>query len=152
MPLIFKFILVLLLSTSSFAIDKIYFLPKEAIQAQEHILRLIKNSNKKIDIAMYNLSYKKFHKALQKASKRDIDITLIYDKSKLKFNKKIKLIKTKRKQHIKLAIIDNKFAIYGSANWKKESFGENYEIINITNDKKKVKRFIKILKELKEKN
>ncbi len=151
MSLIFNFFLVLFLSTSSFCFDKIYFLPKEASEVKAHIEKLIKNSNHKIDIAMYNFSYKRFHKALKKASKDGVDINIIYGKSKLKFYKKIKLIQTKRKQHIKLAIIDDKFAIYGSANWTKESFGENYEIINITDDKQKIKKFIKIFKELKQK-
>ncbi|MCK5110244.1 MAG: DUF1669 domain-containing protein [Arcobacteraceae bacterium] len=139
-------------STSVYAKDEIYFLPKDSQIVKERILKIINNADKKIDIAMYNFSYKKFHKALKKASKKSVDVTIIYGKSKLKFYKKLKLIQTKRKQHIKLAIIDNKFAIFGSANWTKESFEDNYEIINITDDKQKVKEFIKIFKELKEEN
>ncbi len=142
---------VFITSTSIYAKDKIYFLPKDASIAKKDIVKLIDGSNKTIDVAMYNFSYKKFHKALKKASKRSVEVTIIYSKSKLKFYKKLELIQTKRKQHIKLAIIDDKFAIFGSANWKNESFGENYEIINITDDKKKVKEFIKIFKELKQK-
>ncbi len=144
------FFLLILLTTSSIALDKIYFLPKEVDEAKNKILKLINNANHTIDIAMYSLDYKKFYKALKKASKNGIDITIINGKSKLKFYKKIRLIQTKRKQHIKLAIIDNKYAIFGSANWKKESFGENYEILNITDEKKKVNRFIEIFKELKQ--
>ncbi len=147
----FKLIFIVFLNISSFALDEIYFLPKDANTAKEHIIKLIENADKNIDIAMYNFSYKKFAKALKKASKNGVDVTIIYGKSKLKFHKKIKLIKTKRKQHIKLAIIDDKFVIYGSANWKKESFGENYEIVNIIDDKQKVNKFVKIFKELKQK-
>ncbi len=139
-------------STSVYAKDEIYFLPKDSQIVKEHILKIINNADKKIDIAMYNFSYKKFHKALKKASKKNVDVTIIYGKSKLKFYKKLKLIQTKRKQHIKLAIIDDKIVIFGSANWTKESFEDNYEIINITDDKQKVKEFIKIFKELKEEN
>lgn len=152
MSLIFKILLLLTISIQSFALDKIYFLPKDVKDAKEHILKLIDSAENKIDIAMYNLNYKKFHKALKKASKDGVEVTVIYSKSKLKFYKKIKLIQTKRKQHIKLAIIDNKYVIFGSANWKKESFGETYEIINIIDDKNKVKQFIDIFKELKEEN
>ena len=148
----FLLLFMLSLSTSLYAKDKIYFLPKESKEAKKDIIKLIEKSNKKIDIAMYNFSYKKFYKALKKASKSGVDVTLIYGKSKLKLDKSFKLIETKKKQHIKLAIIDNQYVIFGSANWKKESFGENYEIINITDDKKKVKRFIEIFKELKEEN
>ena len=100
---------------------------------------------------MYNFTYTKFNNILNKVIKNGVKITLINMKSKLKLNKKIKLIKSKRKLHIKLAIIDNKFAIFGSANWKKKSFSENYEIINITDDKLKLKRFIEIFEELKQK-
>jgi len=142
----------ILISSSLYGKDKIYFLPNEADIAKEDIVKLLKNADTSIDIAMYNFTYKKFNKAIKKAIKNDVKVTIIYNKTKLKFDKKIELIKTKRKQHIKLAIIDDKYAIYGSANWKKESFGENYEIINITDDKKRVKKFIEIYKKLKEEN
>ncbi len=140
----------LIFITSSLALDEIYFLPRDASVAKKHIVSLLENADKKIDIAMYNFSYKKFNKVLKKVSKDGIDVTIIYGKSKLNFYKKIKLIDTKRKQHIKLAIIDDKIAIFGSANWTKESFNENYEIISITNDKRKIREFVKIFKELKE--
>jgi phosphatidylserine/phosphatidylglycerophosphate/cardiolipin synthase-like enzyme len=152
MTLIFKAILLLSFSLYSFALDEIYFLPKQSDKAKDKIVSLIENANNKIDIAMYNFTYKKFYKALKKALKNDVDITLIYTKSKLKFSKKIKLIKTKRKQHIKLAIIDDKYVIFGSANWKKEAFGKNYEVINITDNRDKVKKFMRIFKELKKEN
>jgi phosphatidylserine/phosphatidylglycerophosphate/cardiolipin synthase-like enzyme len=126
-------------------------MPDDSHKAKKHIVRLLENANDKIDIAMYNFTYKKFNKAINKALKNGVKVTIVYNKTKLKFHKKINLIKTKRKQHIKLAIIDDKFVIYGSANWKKESFGENYEIVNITNDKKRVKKFIKVYKQLKQK-
>jgi len=142
------FLLLALFLTTVNALDKIYFLPKEANTAEKHIIKLIQNANKRIDIAMYNLSYKKFVKELKKISKKDVTVTIINGKSETKFYKKIKLIQSKIKQHIKLAIIDNKYVIYGSANWKKESFDGNYEIINITDDKNRVKQFDKIFKEL----
>ncbi len=147
-----KLLLIAILSIYSFGLDEIYFLPKEANKAKEDIATILENANSSVDIAMYNFTYKKFAKILKKISKKDVDVTIIYGKSKLKFYKKINLIKTKRKQHIKLAIIDDKFAIYGSANWKKESFGKNYEIINITDDKNKIKRFKEIFEEIKREN
>jgi len=148
-----KLLLILLLSVYLFGFDKVYFLPNESKKAQNKIVKLLRNANSTIDIAMYNFTYKKFNKAIQKAIKNGAVVTIIYNKTKLKFNKKIKLIQSKRKQHIKLAIIDNKYVIYGSANWKKESFGKNYEIINITDEKHRVKKFVKIYKRLlKEEN
>ncbi len=147
-----KLILICLLVVASFSFDKIYFLPDESKEAQKEILYLIKNATSNIDIVMYNIEYKKFAKALKKASKNGVEVSIIYEKSKLKFHKKINLLKTKRKLHIKLAIIDKKFAIYGSANWKKESFEENYEIINITDDKDKIKKFQQIVEQIKREN
>ncbi len=144
-----KLILLLsLLTISLFAKETIYFMPQDANKAEEKIIRLLENANNTIDIAMYNFTYKKFYKAIQKAIKNDVKVTIIYSKTKLKFSKKINHIKSKRKQHIKLAIIDNKYIIYGSANWKKESFGNNYEIISISNNKKKVQKFVSIYKQL----
>jgi phosphatidylserine/phosphatidylglycerophosphate/cardiolipin synthase-like enzyme len=146
-----KILLIYILSFNLYALDKIYFLPKQSEEVKIDIIYLLNNSKKTIDIAMYNFTYDRFNNALNKAIKNGVHITLINMKLKLKLNKKIKLIKSKRKLHIKLAIIDNKFVIYGSANWKKKSFNENYEIINITDDKLKLKRFIGIFRELKEK-
>jgi phosphatidylserine/phosphatidylglycerophosphate/cardiolipin synthase-like enzyme len=134
-------------------------LPDDSQKAQEHILDLINNANKNIKVAIYSFTYKKFAKALKKASKKGVDVTVIYFKTKkdffekLNFHKRIKLIKSKRKLHIKLAIIDDKYLIFGSANWKKESFGQNYEIVNIIDDKQQIDKFIDIFEKLKkEKN
>ena len=147
-----KLFLVLALAVSSVALDRIYFLPKEAKEVKSEIIDLIENAKKSIDVVVYSFDDKKLVKALKKAAKDDIEVTVIYGKSKLKFHKKINQITTKRKQHIKLAIIDKSIAIYGSANWKKEAFGENYEIINITDDKSRVQRFNEIIKEIKKEN
>lgn len=147
-----KLVLFLLLCSVALGYDKLYFLPDDSKKAQKEILELLQNAQSNIDIVMYNINYKKFAKALKKASKDGVDVSIVYEKSKLKFYKNIKLLQTKRKLHIKLAIIDNKFAIYGSANWKKESFEENYEIINITDEKDKIKRFQQIVEQIKREN
>lgn len=149
--LIFRNIfLVIALSLTLLGFDKIYFLPDDAKKAKNDIIELIENADEKIDIAMYNISYKKFVKALKKADKKGVKVTVIYDKSDLKLPEEFRLIKPKRKQHIKLAIIDGKVAVYGSSNWTKKSFGKNYELINITNDKERVEKFMRIIENLKE--
>lgn len=140
---------ILFLAVSLYSYDKIYFLPDDAKKAKNDIISLINDAKKKIDIAMYNYSYKKFDKALKKVAKKGVTITLIYGKTDLKLSKDFVVIKPKRKQHIKLAIIDDKMAIYGSSNWTKKSFKENYELINITNDKERVEKFIRIIENLK---
>ncbi len=147
-----KFLLLCFFSFSLFAYDTIYFLPDQAKEAKKQMISLLEEARESIDVAVYSIDEKDFTKALKKASKNGAKVTVISEKSKLKFYKKIELIKTKRKQHIKLAIIDSKIAIFGSANWKKESFKENYEIINITDDVEKVKRFIEIIDQIKKEN
>ena len=147
-----KLLFICLFVVASFSFDKIYFLPDESSQVQKQIIDLIENATQSIDVVMYNIDYKKFEKALEKASKNGVDVSIVYEKSKLKFHKNINLTQTKRKLHIKLAIIDKKFAIYGSANWKKESFEKNYEIINITDDKEKLEKFQQIVEKIKREN
>jgi phosphatidylserine/phosphatidylglycerophosphate/cardiolipin synthase-like enzyme len=135
--------------TILFSFDKLYFLPKDKKEVKANIIKLLQNSKNSVDIAMYNFTYNKFLKALKKANKNGSKITLIYDKTNLKFPEKFSLYKSKRKLHTKLAIIDSKYVIFGSANWKKESFSQNYEIIHITDEKEVVKKFIAIFHKIK---
>ena len=98
---------------------------------------------------MYNINYKKIIKALNKASKNGVNINIFYEKKKGKFHKNIKFFKTKAKLHTKIAIFDKTIVYFGSANWKKKSFKENYEVINITNEKDKVNKFNNFFTKLK---
>lgn len=136
----------LIFSLSLFAKEYVYFLPDESKDAKKHIESLISNSKTSIDIAMYNLDYKKFIKLLSKAKENGVDVNIVYDKgAKLKkFNAK----KLEKKLHTKLAIFDKKFVMFGSANWTKKSFNENYEIIYISDDKNLVEKFNQFFKGL----
>lgn len=148
------FILFILLSfTLLNAKSEIYFLPNEAENIKDEIVDLIDKSQKTIDIAMYNFSYKKFIKALEKASKRGVSINLYLDKSKFKKSTEInKFIEKngikykilRKKNHLKLAMFDKTTAVFGSSNWKKESFSENLEIIYLTNKKSDLKKIKEI--------
>jgi len=133
-----------------FSYDNLYFLPKDKKIVKAEVIKLINNSNNTIDIAMYNINYEKFIKLLNKASKRGVKINIFYEKKNGKFHKNINLHKLKTKLHTKIAIFDKKVIYFGSANWKKKSFKENYEVINITNDKNKVEQFNKFFTQLKE--
>jgi len=135
-----------------FSFDKLYFLPDDKKQVKAEVIKLINNSNNTIDIAMYNINYKKLIKALNKASKNGVKINIFYEKKEGNFHKKIKFFKTRSKLHTKIAIFDKKIVYYGSANWKKKSFKENYEVINITNEKQKVEKFNNFFIKLKENN
>ena len=90
---------------------------------------------------MYNFKYKKFVKALKNAAKRGVKVKIYYYKKKVEFNKKIQIIKIKKKLHTKIAIFDKKKVVFGSLNWTKDSFVNNYEVMYITDKKEIVKEF-----------
>lgn len=153
-------VLFLFFNSTLYAKDEIYFFPKDSKIVEEKLINYIKESKDSIDIAMYNLSYKKLLKELKKASKRGIFINLYLDKAKLKKSSKINKfleetgIKYKildKKNHLKLAMFDKKIAILGSLNWTKESFEENYEVIYITKNKDELKQIKNIFNELESK-
>lgn len=136
---IFLFLLVCLINLN--AKSEFFFLPKDAETAKDKIVSLIEKSKKSINIAMYNFSYKKFLKELEKASKNGVKVTLYLDKEKLKKNDKVHKFLDKsgikykilpNKNHIKLALFDDKVAVFGSLNYTKESFEKNFELLYLT--------------------
>ncbi|WP_373035083.1 phospholipase D-like domain-containing protein [Sulfurimonas sp.] len=142
-----KFFLILILSINIHALEKIYFLPEDAKKTKKHIEKLIEDSKVSIDIAMYNFGYKKFAKLLDKAHARGVKVKIFYDKKDVYFN----AIETKtvdKKLHTKIAIFDKKTVVFGSANWTKKSFKENYEVIYVTDNKKILSEFNNFFNEL----
>ncbi len=150
---------ILFLVVISHAKDYTYFLPADSKELKSHIERLIKESKSDIDIAMYNFSYNRFAKLLNKAAKRDVDVNVIFDKKKIGYDKssEYSYLKKKgincfiadKKMHLKIALFDEKIAILGSLNWTKASFEDNYEIVHITDNIDIINKSKKIFKELK---
>lgn len=139
--------------------DKIFVLPEENNKSVHTILNLIKNSKNNIVIAMYNFSYKKFAKALVKAKKRGLIVKVLLDKLKIKKKDKIfKYFKNNnidvkiidKKLHLKVAIFDNNYAVFGSSNWTKESFEENYELIFLTHNKNIISKLYNFIDKIKD--
>ncbi len=150
------FVLSVFLVINLFA-NEIYILPKQSEDIKDKISESITSAKHEILIAMYNFSYKKFAKDLVEASKNGVKITVFLDAKKVKddseifdFLKKndIKVILVKDKMHLKLALIDSKTAIFGSINWTKESFEENYELVYISEDKKTIAELTTFIKTL----
>jgi len=142
-----KLFIIFILSINIYAQNIVYFLPKDTKKAKNHIERLIKNSKVSIDIAMYNFRYKKFAELLNKAHERGVKVTIFYDKKDVEF-KNIEAKKVDKKLHTKIAIFDKKTVVFGSPNWTKKSFKENYEVLYITDDKKTLLKFNNFFKEL----
>ena len=153
----FKIVLVALFLVLNLYSNEVYILPKQGEQIKDKISESITNAKSEILIAMYNFSYKKFAKDLVDASKNGVKITVFLDAKKVKedpeiseYLKKnnIKVVLVKDKMHLKVALIDSKVAIFGSTNWTKESFEENYELIYITEDEKTVETLSSFIKSL----
>lgn len=153
------FLILILCVNFSFAKDSLYFLPSESKKAMKELTTLIKESQNSIDVAMYNFTYKKLAKLLAKRVKSGVAVTVILDKKKVSHEEDtqykylvkngIKVILSSNKLHIKMAIFDKKVALFGSANWKKNSFSKDYEIVYINDDKKILKKLNKVFNELK---
>ena len=153
----FKIILISLFLVLNLYSNEVYILPKQGDEIKDKISESITNAKSEILIAMYNFSYKKFAKDLVDASKNGVKITVFLDAKKVKedpeiseYLKKnnIKVVLVKDKMHLKVALIDSKVAIFGSTNWTKESFEENYELIYISEDEKTVKTLSSFIKSL----
>ncbi len=153
----FKIVLVALFLVLNLYSNEVYILPKQGEQIKDKISESITNAKSEILVAMYNFSYKKFAKDLVDASKNGVKITVFLDAKKVKedsevfeYLKKnnIKVVLVKDKMHLKVALIDSKVAIFGSTNWTKESFEENYELIYISEDEKTVKTLSSFIKSL----
>ena len=171
---IFRFIIVItLLSLSLFGKELAFFMPDDAKAAQKALINEFNSAEISIDVAIYSFTHKKIAKALQKAAKRGVKINIITDekgansRNRTSFLAKYKNItsytlkgkeaKSKKyygKMHLKIAIIDNKTVVFGSANWSYSAFGLNYENLFISDKKDLVEKFTtyykEILKEAKE--
>ena len=150
--------LVCFVAVLSFAsANEIYFMPQENKQAIKALIQTIKESSKNIDIAIYSFTNREISKAIRDVAKKGTKVRIIYDeksnkdpnKSTIGYLAKLnniqvctldgKLSKNKKYtglMHLKMAIIDNKKIILGSANWSKSAFETNYENLIIMENEK----------------
>lgn len=146
-----KLLLVLIFVSSLFSIDTLYFMPKDGKQYQKDLISLLENAKSSIKISMYNFEYKKLARILKKKARNGVDVVVFYYKKDVEFYKKIDAIQVKRRKlHTKLAIIDNKIIIFGSANWSKKSFRRNYEMNYISDRKDLVEQTLHFFENIKE--
>ena len=162
-----KKILFLLISTLLFA-SEIYFMPHDGKRAETKLFNLFSHAKKDIKIIMYTFTNKKLARALKIAAKHGVRIYIIADKKESKYkysviprlasikNFHIYLLSGKRykdgntaKMHVKLAIVDNRYVITGSANYSYSAFYKNYEYIMINNDRFIIKQFDAFFNHLK---
>ncbi|MBR7117935.1 MAG: DUF1669 domain-containing protein [Helicobacteraceae bacterium] len=136
--------------------DSMYFMPYEAKEAINAIIKEIKQAKSEVNIAVYSFTNREISKAIRDTAKKGVRFNIIYDhkgniddnmttigylsklkniytctlKGKLSNNKKYFGI-----MHNKLAIIDSKTIVFGSANWSKSAFDINYEMLLISQNK-----------------
>jgi len=140
--------------------EAVIFLPKESKQALSSITKAIANAKTSIKIAMYSFRYKKIAKELIQANKRGVNVYVVFDdrvlghneKSQYKYLTNHKYIKTYTlgrhisknagKLHAKYMIVDDTKVLFGSLNYTKKSFKNNYEVLYITNNAKIAKKFV----------
>ncbi len=129
---------------------KTYILPEEAKPALKQMLHSIDIAKYRIDAAIYSFTHKAIAKKLANAAKRGVKIRIIFDRetnmknrrSQIGYLARFRNIETyllsgkERKRgggyglmHMKLMIVDNRYTIFGSANWTYSGFGLNYETI-----------------------
>jgi len=153
--------------------EKFFVLPKEKDSALEALYKKIDTAHNAIHISIYNFTHKKIAKKLKNAAKRGVKIEIIFDEKSIRkrdgksmlyylakyknisiYKLKGKLAKSKKYHgimHMKMAVIDNKTVIFGSANWTYSAFSNNYELLYITQNYAIAKKFEKYFNALKKK-
>ncbi len=176
LKLSYLILLTLLLSTISASTEfsskeKFFLLPKESDIALKMLYKKIDLSQKSIHISIYSFTHKKIAKKLKNAARRGVKIEIIFDAKSTKSQqarsmlpylakyKNITVYKLKGKlaknrkyhgiMHMKMAVIDSKTVIFGSANWTYSAFSNNYELLYITQNYAIAKKFEKYFKRLK---
>jgi phosphatidylserine/phosphatidylglycerophosphate/cardiolipin synthase-like enzyme len=138
---------------------------KVALMAMKKEFQYAKRS---IRVSIYSFTNKSLAKSLKNAAKRGVKVEIIFDKKESKSKRgksvigylakyknitvyRLSGLRPKRKKysgimHIKMALIDDKTLIFGSANWTYRAFSNNYETLFITKDYALAKKFDKFFK------
>jgi len=166
-----KILLIFLLFLDfSLASDKMFILPQQSKPALKEILKQLSLAKKSVKITIYNFTHKKIANRLKTISKKGIKVKIIYDNESIKrkqgkttyyylakyknidvYSIRGKYVKKKNyfgKMHQKIALIDDKVLILGSANWSYSGFGKNYEVVIICENPEFAKKYSKFFDNL----
>jgi phosphatidylserine/phosphatidylglycerophosphate/cardiolipin synthase-like enzyme len=135
-------------------------MPYDGKTAENRLFNIFTHAKKEIKITMYTFTNRKLARALKIASKKGVRITVIADKKESLYKRSvipnlavIKNIRVfllsgrkykdgeKAKMHVKLALVDNRYVITGSANYSYSAFYKNYEYIIIDTDRHLIDKF-----------
>lgn len=133
--------------------DSLYFMPYQANEALRHLITEIKNAKSEVKIAIYSFTNREIAKAIRDSAKRGVRFSIVFDaksnlnnqQSTIGYLAKLNNIavctlegRTARSEkyngimHNKLALIDNRTIILGSANWSKSAFELNFEALLVS--------------------
>ncbi len=151
-----RLVLSLFLCGTLWCKEAIYFMPEEQKQALEALKKSLASAQKEIQISIYSFTNKELAKVLRNQARNGVQIKIIYDaETNIKNshstigylgalkNIQVCLLKGKKAaqkdyyglMHQKMALIDQKQIIFGSANWSKGAFENNYEILYLSDSK-----------------
>lgn len=149
--------------------QQIFFMPYENKIALNVLQKELRSAKKSIKISIYSFTNKEIAKALRDSARRGVRISMIYDHESniknpqsvigyLAVLKNIQVCTLKGRKsnrdyygimHQKIAIIDDRLLIVGSANWSKNAFENNYEVLLITSNRQNVQKALKYYEEMK---
>ncbi|KEY39094.1 nuclease NucT [Helicobacter pylori] len=139
--------------------NSLFVLPYEQRDALNSLISGISSARESVKIAIYSFTHRDIARAIKSVASRGIKVQIIYDYESNHNNKQstigyldkypntkvclLKGLKAKNGNyygimHQKVAIIDDKIVFLGSANWSKNAFENNYEVLLKTDDTKTI--------------
>ena len=158
-----RFVFLTLLTTAFiFSKSQLFFMPYEQVAGISALKNALASARHQIEISIYSFTNKEIAKVLRDRARSGVKIYIIYDEeSNIKNHystigylaslKNIQVCVLRGRpskhnyhgiMHQKLAIIDHQMVLFGSANWSKNAFENNYEILFQTDDKEVVSKAV----------
>jgi phosphatidylserine/phosphatidylglycerophosphate/cardiolipin synthase-like enzyme len=135
--------LLFFMSTALLALEQLYFMPQDGKAFKQALIAQIDQSDRSVKIAIYNLKSDAIANALNAKAKSGVPVIVYYFKKDVTLDPSVDQRNvTSRKLHTKMGIFDDTVVLFGSANWAKASFYENYDMGYITDDPKVVEESV----------
>ncbi|MGE4295840.1 MAG: phospholipase D-like domain-containing protein [Campylobacterales bacterium] len=146
-----------------------YVMPQEGARAEKALTQTLRSAEGEIVLFLYTFTNKTLSKALAQTAKRGVKIILVVDEKNLLGNLgssqvpnlaklenvTVFLAKGDRARqgyyglmHHKLAVIDRRVIVHGSANWSNSAFNINHELMFIEEDERLAQRLLESLQPL----
>ena len=145
--------LLLLLAAPTVAFPaEVHFSPDGGIR--EHLLRAIRDSRQRIDVAVFQMTSTELARALVAAKERGVRVHVLTDREKARaggpamrifraagLSVRTLGVSEQSLMHHKFAIFDHRLVATGSYNWTQTAERANYENVVLIDDPKVVARF-----------